>query len=195
MTPEETAWVAGILEGEGCFSLTKRKSTAGEYYSFAMVLKMTDRDVVEKAFGLWGAGRFGGPYQRNKAPEGKRYKDQYVWVVTGQEDFKKLGEAILPYMGERRSEKIRLMLSIIASQPPRPRWRHATRQGYEVGCRCPRCKKAHAERFMKRRRKRGVPERLPSPHGTRSKYVHGCRCTDCRSAALTYERTRSKKPK
>lgn len=45
MTPAEIGWLAGLLEGEGCFSLSQDR----EYIYPVVRLQMTDEDVVRQA--------------------------------------------------------------------------------------------------------------------------------------------------
>lgn len=60
MNVVDRAWLAGLLEGEGCFTFHKqnyrRKRDGGLsiYIRPAIVLVMTDRDVVDRAAHLLG---------------------------------------------------------------------------------------------------------------------------------------------
>lgn len=49
MTPEEVAWVAGLLEGEGYFSISSARHRQAR-----VVCSMTDEDVVRKLHVLAG---------------------------------------------------------------------------------------------------------------------------------------------
>lgn len=64
-----------------------------------------------------------------------------------------------------------------------------TYRAYRRGCRCDKCKLAHAEyqqAYWERRQARnGTPRKRSSTeaeHGTRTKYRAGCRCDECRNA-------------
>lgn len=84
----ELAWLAGLLEGEGCFG----------YYSYPTVkLEMTDRDVVERAH-PWFAG---------SVCEYRRGDDQPTFTVrvTGERAIRLMLQ-VRPHMGARRSAKI-----------------------------------------------------------------------------------------
>ena len=70
--------------------------------------------------------------------------------------------------------------------------RHGTENGYKnLGCRCDRCREAHAEAVRASRIRRTmnpVPSHL---HGTLNAYVnYACRCADCRRVANEYWRAR-----
>jgi len=96
----ELAWLAGLMEGEGCFAFgTSPKIT----------ISMTDKDVMEKAALLMVA-----PCRRINRP-----------TITGKDVFRAelygnpaivLMEKLLPFMGERRSTKIREVLSAAATR-------------------------------------------------------------------------------
>jgi len=90
------AWVAGLLEGEGCFSWGKDGPR--------IQLTMTDRDVVERFWNHIGGAGSMRPWKR-PAPQ----KTQYRFHLCGRNAVA-LMRVILPHMGERRSAKIRLLL-------------------------------------------------------------------------------------
>ena len=50
MTELDIAWLAGLLEGEGCFRINTRKRDNGtiNYYP-QLILKMTDEDIIKRA--------------------------------------------------------------------------------------------------------------------------------------------------
>jgi hypothetical protein len=51
---EETAWLAGLLEGEGSFFMISSR-VGGKVYRYPCVaVAMTDRDVIERAASLMG---------------------------------------------------------------------------------------------------------------------------------------------
>lgn len=93
-------WVAGLLEGEGCFLLVTTKCKGHVYYHPRIDLAMTDEDVVARA-----AKILGGTYRRRKyKPKGKRLpvfkcsiysKNALQWM-----------HRLLPLMGKRRQEKL-----------------------------------------------------------------------------------------
>lgn len=98
MTSEEAAWLAGLLEGEGCFWLGRQRGTRKR--EITVKLKMTDRDVVERASVLMGCPRV--EMEIDKRP---RKSATYVARVHGAAAAR-LMLAVRPYMGERRGGKI-----------------------------------------------------------------------------------------
>jgi len=94
----EIGWLAGLFEGEGCFSWDKRP--AGLQGVCRVRLGMTDLDTVQRVVRLVPA--FKRIYIRNRTPPHKR-----VYYITAHGDnaasFMRL---LLPHMGDRRTHKI-----------------------------------------------------------------------------------------
>lgn len=102
LTETEIAWLAGLLEGEGYFAFrTNRKNKRTP----AIVLKMTDLDIVQRAQKLMDAKSI---YVDNAQREGR--KVSYTTAVIGYKAID-IMKAILPYMGERRGERIKESLT------------------------------------------------------------------------------------
>jgi hypothetical protein len=100
MNEVQIAWLAGLLEGEGCFFFRR---------TAYVKLSMTDRDTVEKAAILMD----GRTVMAQKLPSRKQvYK---VEICASRA----LGvmELILPHMGQRRSEKINSVIAACAARP------------------------------------------------------------------------------
>lgn len=97
----DIAWLAGLIEGEGCFKMQKTGGYAG---SICIALQMTDLDIVERATALIGGTLWGphGPYGVSKqqtfqtAIFGSRAAS---WMMT-----------LYPFLGHRRRDKVRELL-------------------------------------------------------------------------------------
>ncbi|MEU3452287.1 hypothetical protein ABZ671_01560 [Micromonospora sp. NPDC006766] len=87
----DIAWLAGILEGEGCFST-------------GVALRMTDRDVVSRAAGLMGAT--GVNVARR---EQEHWNDIWYTRIYG-ERARQLAERISPALGARRQRQVEALL-------------------------------------------------------------------------------------
>lgn len=129
----EIAWLAGLLEGEGCFCLRANGS------SF-INCSMTDEDTVRRVHEITKAGTVTTPALRPGC------KQVWAWRTGAREDVIRICNAVLPYMGQRRSAKIRELLADY-EQYPRYRARrgtkvHGLRNTYLKGCRCASCKSA-----------------------------------------------------
>jgi hypothetical protein len=92
----ETAWVAGILEGEGCWTVSR--STQGRWW---VAVRMTDEDVILKLQRLTGVGRISPARGR---PE---HKMAWAWQVSVQSHREWLTLKVWPWLGMRRRARIR----------------------------------------------------------------------------------------
>jgi hypothetical protein len=124
MTEIEIAWLAGLLEGEGCFfGAHNGKRSRGINNSCKVYLSMTDLDVVKKAGGLIGVE------VRSYQPNRPNSKMAHRLQIHGDKAVS-LMQAILPFMGERRSKKIQELLERAKNRlSPSERGRRATHFG------------------------------------------------------------------
>lgn len=106
MTTAELAWVAGIVEGEGCFSMDTRQARkkGGKVYINIRVA-MVDEDVVRKLHKISGVGTVLGPILSPSRAE-HNYQPLYIWAVQKQKDAAALMMTLYPLMGIRRQAKI-----------------------------------------------------------------------------------------
>ncbi len=98
MSEPETAWLAGLLEGEGCFRLRMDYRGPGSRYPIYVVLKMNDEDIVKRAHQLMGAKTIG-------VVQRPRRSDAYVITVHSHRA-EAVMRSVLPYMGLRRRAKV-----------------------------------------------------------------------------------------
>lgn len=98
-------WVAGLVEGEGCFS------AKGNRPSVQVVT--TDSDVAHRLLDWTGVGNVTGPVQR---PNRKPY---FRWTVSKRDDAGELIEQILPLLCARRAAKAAEVLALWRSAPPK----------------------------------------------------------------------------
>lgn len=107
MTPTETAWLAGILEGEGSFFELKRPKKR----TLARVsMAMTDHDIVERVAEVTGVGTVKHVPRRSRPDR----KPIWHWVVQRNNDAVDVMKAVRPWMGERRTERIDGVLAVAA---------------------------------------------------------------------------------
>ena len=114
MTEGEIQWLAGLLEGEGCFGAWG-PIRGGRRLRAAVSLKMTDRDVVERAHALLGLETI---VMTKGDSRGKGWSDTYVWQANGA-TAERIMRLVLPYMGERRTAKINEILAMDLSHRPK----------------------------------------------------------------------------
>ena len=104
-------WLAGLLEGEGCFTTNTPGRTGTR--TPLIGLGMTDGDVITDVQTMLTS--LGGREVRRMTRQLPSGKTVYTLNLTGLPAVKVMC-AILPYMGERRGAKIR---AIIAQWDPR----------------------------------------------------------------------------
>lgn len=105
LSEAELTWLAGLLEGEACFHSNRQASST----SIVIILKMTDRDVVERAAALMNTNVFIRPDYRPHC------KTSYVARIYGQKAYM-LMQQLLPYMGQRRKARIQECLKLWESR-------------------------------------------------------------------------------
>lgn len=148
--PIKLAWVAGIIEGEGCIQVAqKRLKDGSEYPTFSIRVNMTDEDVVRKLADYVGLGVMRGPIKQSDIG----HKPFWSWTLCQHDHVMLVLNLIHPHMGLRRSLKIDEALAALELRPQK-RWQHGTRNGYEqVGCRCKDCVRSNTRRHAERRRR------------------------------------------
>lgn len=94
---EQTIWLAGILEGEGWFSIRHPQDRRP---SISVGIKMTDADVVQRAACLMG-----GTARAREDNRSDKFTTCWECVVSGKKA-ETVMRAILPHMGTRRRARI-----------------------------------------------------------------------------------------
>lgn len=94
MTESETAWLAGLIEGEGCFSKLGGKLT--------LFIHMADRDVLEQAQRIVGGGTVNGPYGQ-RAPH---HRPMFRFYLREASALSAVVSEVWPWLSERRKTRI-----------------------------------------------------------------------------------------
>lgn len=101
ITSEEIAWVAGILEGEGCFDY--QQSNPEKRWPQVRV-EMTDKDIILRVQEITGGNvRFVKRYKPH-------HQDTWLLHIRTAKLVQPLLESIYPFMGQRRQSKIKAMI-------------------------------------------------------------------------------------
>ncbi len=100
-------WLAGLLEGEGCFGIYDGRPE--------VQLRMTDLDVIEKASAYFPGNKI----RHETYPKNPTWKDSYRIRTRGKKAID-LMRLLLPYMGNRRSSKILEILREVGVDSPHP---------------------------------------------------------------------------
>ena len=105
MTEIEIAWLAGILEGEGCFDIYE--NNYNKNYP-RLRIEMCDKDVLDRIKSIIDGGGEVIEHDRGNPKHNKTYS----YSLSSKNKLKEVLTDILPYMGERRKEKIEELLSV-----------------------------------------------------------------------------------
>lgn len=108
MSPEEIAWVAGIIEGEGTFVAHGSGVRIG--------VAMTDIDIINRLAAVTGIGNV----YHNLSVARPHHKPASLWCVGRRAHAVHLFAAIYPWLGRRRRERIDALLA---------RWENTTAGG------------------------------------------------------------------
>lgn len=132
---KKLAYIAGIIDGEGCIIITRSRNTAYDervkaiekgggrplknpkpqnewYYNLRVCVKMTDGKVIDYLYGV-----FGGVTGYREGDEVR--KRQYDWVITGTKAASALKE-MLPFLVAKKNQAelgIRFMLKRKQGRP------------------------------------------------------------------------------
>lgn len=73
-------WLAGFIDGEGCFGVYKRRDSSGWIFRFFVKLRDDDGDILEEC-----QRRIGGTlrFEKSKNP---KWGGQVIWAVSSRED-------------------------------------------------------------------------------------------------------------
>jgi len=98
MNTKDKYWLAGLLEGEGCFMA----GPPSKPNLPLVVLQMTDKDVIEKAANLFGVTMC-------RHRQDTDWKESWTTRIRGKKAVDLMKE-IQPLMGERRKQQIQKAL-------------------------------------------------------------------------------------
>lgn len=108
MKDSDLYWLAGLLEGEGCFSIC-----GGNGNTPTVAVGMTDIDIMERVGRLLGKT----PYRPAQMfSSGKRVRDSHRIHIYGKPAVAWM-RRLYPLMGHRRQARIREVLEITGHEP------------------------------------------------------------------------------
>lgn len=106
------AWAAGILEGEGCFSIHRRKDRSNTLNT-AIHCEMTDEDIIRRLHAVFKVGTVNVRRNMSGRKDTRARKATWIWSAQKKSDVLEVILRVLPYLGERRAAKAKeLMVSI-----------------------------------------------------------------------------------
>lgn len=107
MNREDTIWLAGFLEGEGSFVVEHRRYQ-GKNLRIIVCAGSKDEDVIRKVCAIAGGNVW--EHEYNEAPF-------FKWHLARRFEAVAVMEAVLPWMGGRRSAKIQEVLELHKTTP------------------------------------------------------------------------------
>ncbi len=76
---EDMSYLAGLIDGEGCFYLAHHKNGHGFIHEDPrIIVSNTNKDIM-----LWLKDNFGG-YTTTQKPTNPKHKMKYQWIIAGQ---------------------------------------------------------------------------------------------------------------
>jgi len=115
MTDAETAWAAGLFEGEGCICLMPETTRWGGNRRrpwVALSISSTDRDVLERFHMIVGVGGVTF-HHRGARPH---HKPCWAWHLSARDKVEALLSSFMPWLGQRRRAKAQEALALLAEQ-------------------------------------------------------------------------------
>jgi hypothetical protein len=155
MNIDDVAWIAGYLEGEGCF---RALISSRGYVRLGVTVTSTDEDVLRHLCNLIPESRMSGPYAGHRGSLGT--KPVFHWELRVRLAVVELLEQVRPWICERRTAQIDAVLAHHASHPAlrtgriRGEAAHGTQERFGQGCRCGECRAAHNVYQAEGRRRR-----------------------------------------
>lgn len=102
MTKKSIEWVAGLFEGEGCFSIHRSKQGDRVYSHLRLSVNSVDEDVIRTLHDSVECGIVG--YCRTKSQKENGWQGQWHWRVHGKAA-ENLAMLLMPHLHERRKKR------------------------------------------------------------------------------------------
>jgi hypothetical protein len=96
-------WIAGIIEGEGCFDT---RFYNDRYYSLRLRVKMIDEDIIARVADYFDVSYW------SRRPQQEGWQMQYEMEVSGRK-LEGVCERLWPLFSERRQAKLIEVMAIV----------------------------------------------------------------------------------
>ena len=110
--PDDLLWLAGLLEGDGHFSLSKNSKSKPN--RCGIKVQMIDADTVEKVASIFKVSM----RSENRIKTNKNHNKTYTAEIYCQKSLS-LMKLLSPYMGVRRQQKIHEIIDVYNNKLPR----------------------------------------------------------------------------
>lgn len=179
---EKAAYTAGIIDGEGCVSLTavNRPGYSSPLYNFRIKVSMTHEPTVRWLHETWG-GNYNSREETRLRKDGGKRRPIYSWYVCGSTALPML-EACLPFMVTKHEQALQAVRWIEVSRNRRRRTpeEHAIRK--EILEKISALNHGRVERIYKIPVNSGKPGTEPKPRaciGCGKTILARTRCSAC----------------
>jgi len=116
VTELDWAWLAGMMNGDGCFSLTLRKIEKRWKCDMTITLTQTDPCLIERASDILIRGIGCNPAIQEYAPAGNSVNPKFNMRVGKMEHMAKMMNHLTPYLCGAKLAKVKLMLRYIENR-------------------------------------------------------------------------------
>lgn len=125
-SPTDLAYAAGVIDSDGCVTVSRNKAFNGGSYRIAVHVTMVPSEVP-----LWFQLTFGGSYKVTKRKEknGKSYPPVHCWILycRNAADFL---EQVIPYL---KLKRYRAEIAVRLARLHRHKGRNLSNRGYRYG--------------------------------------------------------------
>ena len=111
MSEPEAAYLAGLIDGEGTVTLTRREKTAQR--TLTITIANTERNLLEYPMGIIGAGVIS-----SKRTQKKHHTPSFVYRITGRQALSVL-QKIVPYLRSYKKHRAEFVLAEYINVTPR----------------------------------------------------------------------------
>lgn len=101
VTSHQLAWLAGIMDGEGTFSIIYQGKKYGDAYIARITLSNTDIAMINEILKILDSYEINGHLWKEE-PRKKQHKAAYHITINKLNKLKKLVELILPYLVNKK---------------------------------------------------------------------------------------------
>jgi hypothetical protein len=106
LSETQKAYMAGIVDGEGCVTLSKSSCRHWVGYRPVITIETTSKELQDWLISVFGQG-----HVARNAHTGN-HKDRYLWCLSGQEDIANVLLQIQPYIVIKKKQ-VSMMLSVL----------------------------------------------------------------------------------
>jgi hypothetical protein len=101
LTPTQASYVAGLVDGDGCISITHQRARGPDTYSITFRIENTSEELLQWLYAVTGAGVLGNSSHEGAKWDRPNIKPMYKWNVYPKE-LREFLPQIEPYLVLKR---------------------------------------------------------------------------------------------